>query len=503
VPLFSQRNRDQNFDWDEWRSAKEWELPAPIRCRELGDAGYLIDESIMVQMIAAGISAAAATDLRKLRDQPFPSESRLQDALSVMPTQAELLSAPIYNELLKIALIADCGKSGLLPNSISVESPPAVTIDTELITSGNLSNWAVAAPGKTLVIDPERGRMLFLTGAPAVTPLVNCYYGFSGPFGAGTYDRGASVLTPTLPALLANAAITAADIDPGTLAVEGVSELGDSSTFGPAADKNGIQNAQIQGRNQQRPYLRLAAHWTLDSTPNLDALLTLEGLWIGATGNFSLIVAGNYKSVTISHTTLDPGGVDWNGNPIAPLVLEIAGNIETLTIDHSIVASVAVNGGTLKQLTVADSIMQSINPAVAAIDLPNSALDIQRTTVFGSVNGDTIYASEALFTGLVTIASPNGCFRFSAAAVNSRVPHAYESNFFADAEHYFTSRRFGQPGYAQLSQSAPVAFLTGAENKAEIGVFSSLFNPIRMGGLQAKVDEYMPFGLIPAFVLET
>jgi len=87
--------------------------------------------------------------------------------------------------------------------------------------------------------------------------------------------------------------------------------------------------------------------------------------------------------------------------------------------------------------------------------------------------------------------------------VNSRVPHAYESNFFADAEHYFTSRRFGQPGYAQLSQSAPVAFLTGAENKAEIGVFSSLFNPIRMGGLQAKVDEYMPFGLIPAFVLET
>jgi hypothetical protein len=503
VPLFSQRNRDQNFDWDQWRSAREWELPAPIRCRELGDAEYLIDESIVVQMIAAGVTAAAATDLRKLRDQPFASESRLHDALSVMPSEAELLSAPVYNELLKIFLIADCGKSGLLPNSISVESPPGAAIDTELITSGNLQNWAVAAPGKSLVIDPERGRMLFLSGAPAASPLVNCYYGFSGPFGAGTYDRSSTVLTPTLPSLLANAAIAAVDIDPGTPALEGVSELGDSSTFGPASDKSAIQNAQIQGRNQQRPYLRLAGNWTLDSTPNVDALLTLEGLWIGASGNFSLILAGNFKAVTISHSTLDPGGVDWQANPIAPLALEITGNIETLSIDHSIVASIAVNGGTLKQLIVADSIVQSINPALPAINLPNSALDIQRTTVFGSVTGDTIYASEALFTGVVTVASPNGCFRFSAAAKGGRVPHPYESNFFTDAEYYFTSRRFGQPGYAQLSQSAPAAFLAGAEDKSEIGVFSGLISPIRMDGLEAKVDEYMPFGLIPAFVLET
>src|SRR5262249_33206411 len=34
VPLFSRRNRDQAFDWDQWHCAKEWELPAPIRCRE-------------------------------------------------------------------------------------------------------------------------------------------------------------------------------------------------------------------------------------------------------------------------------------------------------------------------------------------------------------------------------------------------------------------------------------------------------------------------------------
>src|SRR5713101_1915814 len=45
---FSLRNRDAAFDWDQWRSAREWELPAPIRCRELGDAEYLISEALVL-----------------------------------------------------------------------------------------------------------------------------------------------------------------------------------------------------------------------------------------------------------------------------------------------------------------------------------------------------------------------------------------------------------------------------------------------------------------------
>ena len=85
----------------------------------------------------------------------------------------------------------------------------------------------------------------------------------------------------------------------------------------------------------------------------------------------------------------------------------------------------------------------------------------------------------------------------------SRAPHPYRSHFIDDVAHFFTSRKFGQPGYAQLSESAPLGLLSGAENGSEIGAFSSLLNPIRLDGLRAKADEYMPFGLIPVFVFET
>jgi hypothetical protein len=86
----------------------------------------------------------------------------------------------------------------------------------------------------------------------------------------------------------------------------------------------------------------------------------------------------------------------------------------------------------------------------------------------------------------------------------SRLPRPYESFLFiVSNQHWFTSRMFGQAGYAQLSETAPQEIYRGGENGAEMGVFNSLLNPVKLDGLKVKVDEFMPFGLLPAFINET
>ncbi len=101
----------------------------------------------------------------------------------------------------------------------------------------------------------------------------------------------------------------------------------------------------------------------------------------------------------------------------------------------------------------------------------------------------------------------HGCFRFSAAAdhPDKRLPPRFESHLFAGGipNHFFVSRRFGDPGYAQLSETAPEEIVRGAENRSEMGVFSNLFNPIKLDDLEAKVNEFMPFGLIAQYIHET
>jgi len=101
----------------------------------------------------------------------------------------------------------------------------------------------------------------------------------------------------------------------------------------------------------------------------------------------------------------------------------------------------------------------------------------------------------------------HGCFRFSAAndAPDKLMPRQYQSHLFAPQipNHFFTSRRFGDPGFAQLSATASQTVSRGAENRGEMGAFNTLLNPIKLDDLNSKVLEFMPFGLIPQFILET
>jgi hypothetical protein len=59
----------------------------------------------------------------------------------------------------------------------------------------------------------------------------------------------------------------------------------------------------------------------------------------------------------------------------------------------------------------------------------------------------------------------------------------------------FTSMHYGQPGYAQLSNTCPPEIYTGAEDGSEMGAFSYLKQPQRSANLQASLTEYLRFGL--------
>jgi hypothetical protein len=59
----------------------------------------------------------------------------------------------------------------------------------------------------------------------------------------------------------------------------------------------------------------------------------------------------------------------------------------------------------------------------------------------------------------------------------------------------FTSTRYSDPAYGQLSQTCPAEIQTGAEDGSEMGAFSFLKQPQRTANLQSNLEEYLRFGL--------
>lgn len=568
IPLFARRHRTddrERFDWEEWISAKEWEVPAPIRCRLLNHAEFEITEQDLAQLNAILIAAPISLTqpqanvvlalLRIFRDQRIPSEARLFQISEVLPPLQEgALQSPVaWYPLLVAALIDECGKRALLPigvyasdlaptstaedtsdASVVVKTfrgdlvpPRFVPVPRELVVAGDLENFtaAVAGVAKDWAIDPQRGRLVWVGAGAAPDPIVSYHYGFSGPIGAGGYDR-AEFLTAAVThnisgggaiqtAVPAGANFLPSGSQPPPPIIREVAEIADSANYTPIDNRNNITQLEFRAANRRRPYLRLTHNWILNTNANTESELTIDGLWIGADGNFQIRLQGDYELVTLRHVTLDPGGTDADGNPIRPVPLSIRGNVERLVIDHSIVGPVRVEGaGELTTLEINDSIVDGQNSATPAISVPAGRVFMRRTTVFGEMEVEWLDASETLITGFTSVTNTQeGCFRFSAvlerqdplnpASPHSRVPHPYESYFVEQFNAVFTSTVFGQPGYAQLAESAPEFLKRGAENTSEIGAFSSLLNPILFDGLRAKVEEFAPFGLLPVYIFET
>jgi hypothetical protein len=516
--LFIPRHRDAQYPWDEWESAAPWEVPAPMGCRILGHAEYLIDKVLIAALLAAGVPASAVAELGPVVGQLFPTEDALHDHLLTLtaPTVATLTAAGNFDRLRAGALIAVCGKAALWPHAVEVVPTPSAPgpsspVRRERVAAAGLGDWTLTAANVDALVDPNRGRFKLLTppAAPAGVR-VTFAYGFGGSIGAGGYDRRGDVadvpdvVVPAAPPVggLIDAATFPVDLGTGNLV--GVVEIPDSATYGVTGNPSDVESLVVQAANFERPYVRLTGPWTFTAAAGVEATLVIEGLWIGASAAAAIVLEGAWKQVIVRHATLDPGGLTGDGATLPAVRIQVNGQIDELQIAASIAARVELGpAGVLDSVVVTDSILDARQATGIAVALPRGGLDLRRTTVLGGLRVERLYASEALITGAVRVTdTQSGCFRFSSAPPKSRLPHPYRWVHWNGGP-VFASTRFGDAGYTWLADAAPDALRRGGEHDVEIGASSAVLNPIKEESLLKKIEEYLPFGLMPTFIRET
>ena len=305
----------------------------------------------------------------------------------------------------------------------------------------------------------------------------------------------------------------------------------------------------INAVNAQRPLIRLpagaggiASQWII--TGAAGSSLVLDGLFVSGG---DIVLRGDFQSVTITCSTLDPGtssdapdssppqvtfATSADGRPLAPTRLFIEATIQTLTLERSIAGPIQTrNSGSVQSLNVNDSIIQAIpgsappapqsppsppQTADLALALGDGDVCLSRTTILGAMSVHRLSASECILQGVTTVDdTQSGCVRFTAWARGSVLPRKYESVSIPAAAVIFTSIHFGQPSYCQLLATAdlvvtpdPTAGVqntisAGSQDGSEMGAFARERNPIKQRGLLIKFQEYMPVGLIPVVILVT
>ena len=268
------------------------------------------------------------------------------------------------------------------------------------------------------------------------------------------------------------------------------------------------------------------------------AALTLSGLLVEG----SVRIDGSLGRLRLLHTTLVPGptidgtGPETGPASLSPSLVVAPGSAPDrlnlrLEIDLAFTIcgplSVPVHSQALRLL---DSIVvaERDGDAIGSDAAPGPATAMERTTVLGRTRvAAMLLASESIFEGRLHVDRRQpGCLRFCWAPPASRTPRRYRCQpdlrvqveieaqerasgiVLTPAERQlvaarvqrwllpsWTSRRYGQPAFAQLHDNAPAEIREGAQDGSEMGAFCHLKQPQRIANLRQRLDEYLPYGL--------
>lgn len=550
VHIFQPRNRPD--EGERWRAVREWEVPAPLTCRRLNAARFeLADADIPVDLVA---ELAAYVGFR------FRNESAFRRLLDDRLTPAQVIFH--LSALLEAAITDESPKRHLWTGAVRLaiaDNAGADALRRHEILGADLADWGTSLTvedDRRALIDPARGRVVVLAtlGVGGALFVQRFHFGLVNPVGAGPFDR-AALLSPDadvdgeIPSGTVNG--DGFFVDPGpvtgvTLPTTGVHRVPSSKTYEPDIGVTqtwaDVGPLVLEAADGERPYLRFTPP-EADPTVTIRAAagaappdLRLDGLWLGIeppdlapvvladTGDpcqvvpAHIVLDGAFDTVILRHCTVDPGGeqarlLPTTCMPIPAITLELRGQVNRLLIDRCITGPIleATDSGdpcSAREIIVCDSIVQALDDIEPAISSRIASLQILRSTVFGHVTVNRLYASEALIQGTVRVTdNQTGCFRFSAtdADPDRRLPPQFESHLLAPTipNHVFVSRRFGDAGYAQLSPTAPAEILNGGENRSEMGVFNRRLLPVRQTDLENKVVEYLPFGLAAQYITES
>jgi hypothetical protein len=337
-------------------------------------------------------------------------------------------------------------------------------------------------PPLAVAIDPERGRMKFLTAPHQV--FVSYNYGFSGDLGGGPYDRTKSVDDAS--------EISQLDVD---------SRASSKGFFDPSVWQMGVSHFQT-GPLLVATLREAVDEWNKQSAKKTGVIVVMDSVTERDTaaspaspieirvreGYRLLIVGGNWpleydyssqppvkkrfdgrfdpddvrphllsdlvvRGVVASPTSANPGACFLNGLLVEGNITVATGNLGLLHIAHSTIVpesgGITVAGGNnrlrlqlvrsisgplhieksvpIHRVEISESIIDagSGSPGIA-VDARGTEAQIDRSTLFGTVAVQSISASESIFTDPVrAVRRQIGCVRFCYLPAESEVPRRF------------------------------------------------------------------------------